>query len=283
MKHPVNIGKSQANIAPATLIWAISGRRYNTTSRQPASSTNSGMNEFLPRLYISIGSAFEHANLFNKSVVYKQKALQLARPMKDSLQLADILTNIGGSISISKNTTKPWRISSEGLVVAENIHSDIFIIQVMQDFADEPPSEKPRKSKGLRDRKGLILQEKSGNVFLEMECLRALMFFAEDNNQTDLSAKYTKEALTIAEANNMTDHLVELYEDYATDLARQHNYKAAYDYLMKYSILNDSIQGIDIQKQLQELDTKYLTAQKENQIVKLEKEKQTRNTLIYGS
>jgi two-component system NarL family sensor kinase len=51
---------------------------------------------------------------------------------------------------------------------------------------------------------------------------------------------------------------------------------------MKYSILNDSIQGVDIQKQLQELDTKYLTVQKEKQIVTLEKEKQTRNTLIYS-
>jgi two-component system NarL family sensor kinase len=115
-----------------------------------------------------------------------------------------------------------------------------------------------------------------------MECLKTLMFLAEDNNQPELSAKYTKQAMKIAEDNEMTDHLVELYEDYATDLARQHDYKAAYDYLMKYTIMNDSIQGVDVQKQLQELDTKYLTAQKEKQIVTLENEKQTRNTLIYG-
>ncbi len=280
--HQVNIGKSLNNIAASYTYMGNFTQAIQYYQQAASQFDKLGMKEFLPRLYISIGTAFEHANLFNKSVVYKQKALQLARPMKDSLQLADILTNIGGCYFNLKKYNEALAHFKEGLVVAEKIHSDIFITQAYAGLCRTNRLLKNLDEAWVYGQKGLDLARKSGNVFLELDCLRALMFLAEDANKLDLSAKYTKEALTIAEANNMTDHLVELYEDYATDLARQNNYKAAYDYLMKYSILNDSIQGIDIQKQLQELDTKYLTAQKENKIVTLEKEKQTRNTLIYG-
>jgi two-component system NarL family sensor kinase len=282
MKSAINVGKSQANIATSYVYlgnFREAIKHYQLSADQ---FEKLGMKEFLPRLYISIGTAFEHANLFHKAVVYKEKALLLARPMKDSLQLADILTNIGGSYFNLKQYEKGMAHFTEGLVIAQKIRSDIFVIQGYAGLCRIH-----RKLKNLEEareygEKGLVLARKTGNVFLEMECLRALMFVAEDSNNIELSAKYTEEALKIAEANDMTDHLVELYEDYATDLARRNNYKGAYDYLMKYSIMNDSIQGLDVQKQLQELDTKYLTAQKEKQIITLEKEKQTRNTLIYG-
>ena len=282
MKHEVNIGKSLANIATSHVYMGNFTEAIKYYQRSADQFEKLGMKEFLPRLYISIGSAFEHANLFDKSLVYKQKALQLARPMKDSLTLADILTNLGGCYFNLKRYKEGLAVYTEGLAVAQKIKSDIFVVQAYGGLC--------RVNRGLKKldiareygEKGLDLARKTGNVFLEMECLRALMFVAEDSNQPELSAKYTREALKIAEDNEMTDHLVELYEDYATDLARENNYKGAYDYLMKYTIMNDSIQGLDIQKQLQELDTKYLTAQKEKQIVTLEKEKQTRNTLIYS-
>lgn len=282
MKHDLNIGKSLANIAASYTYMGNFTEAIKYYQQSASQFDKLGMKEFLPRLYISIGTAFEHANLFNKSLIYKQKALQQARPMKDSLQLADILTNIGGCYFNLKRYDQALAHFKEGLTVAERIHSDIFVTQAYIGLCRVYRLLKDLDQSSVYGQKGLELARKSGNVFLELDCLRALMFLAEDSKRTDLSARYTKEALDIAESNNMTDHLVELYEDYATDLARQNNYKGAYDYLMKYSILNDSIQGIDIQKQLQELDTKYLTAQKEKQIVTLEKEKQTRNTLIYG-
>lgn len=282
LNHRVNIGKSLNNIAASYTYMGNFTEAIKYFQLSASEFDRLGMKEFLPRLYISIGSAFEQAKLFNKSLIYKQKALQLTRPMNDSLTLADILTNIGGCYFNLKRYEESLAHFQEGLVVAEKIHSDIFITQAYAGLCRTNRLLKNFDEAWGYGQKGLVLARKSGSVFLELDCLRALMFLAEDSKKYDLSAQYTKEALTIAESNDMTDHLVELYEDYATDLTRQNNYKGAYDYLMKYVILNDSIQGIDVQKQLQELDTKYLTAQKEKQIVTLEKEKQTRNTLIYS-
>ncbi|WP_215239548.1 tetratricopeptide repeat-containing sensor histidine kinase [Dyadobacter helix] len=282
MKHQVNIGKSLANIA-ASYTYMANFReaiRYNQLSADVFQKL--GKTEYLPRLYVNIGTAFEHANLLNKSLQYKQKALALARPMKDSLQLADILTTNGVCLSNLKRYKEGATHFKEGLAVAKAIGSDIYVIQAYAGLCRASRADKQLARAKEYGEEGLKLARKSGNVFLEIECLRALMFVAEDMNLPDLSAKLTAEALKIAEENEMTDRLVELYEDYATDMYRQENYKAAYDYLMKYSILDDSLQGIDVQKQLQELDTRYLTAQKENRIISLEKEKQARNTLIYS-
>ena len=282
MKNSVNIGKSFANIAASCTYMGnyAESIKYYQQSIDVFEKLN--IKEHLPHLYVNIGTSFEHANLFRKSLVYKQKALQLARPINDSLQLADILTNLAGCYLNLKNFQQSRNYYNEGLSVAQAIDSDIFVIQAYAGLC--------RTYRGLKDlnkakdfgEKGLELARKSKNVFLEMECLRALMFVSEDLQQPEQSAKYTAEALKIAEQNDMKDHLVEIYEDYAGDKAREKNYKAAYEYLDKYVVLNDSMQGESVQKQLQELDAKYLTAQKEKQIVSLEKEKQTRNTLIYG-
>ncbi|MCE6988270.1 sensor histidine kinase [Dyadobacter sp. CY323] len=282
MKNPLNVGKSLANIAVSYTYMGNFTESIKYYQQSADQLEKLGLTEYLPRLYINIGSAFEHANLFEKSLVYKQKALKLARPLKDSLMLADILTNIATCYLNLKRYPEATAHFNEGLAVANKIQSDIFVIQAYAGLCRTNRASKNLDKARSYGEMGLALARKSGNVFLKMECLRALMYVAEDSKQPELSARYTKEALDIAEANDMTDHLVELYEDYATDLERQGKHKAAYEYLMKYVMLNDSIQGIDVQKQLQELDTKYLTAQKEKQILTLEKDKQKRNTLIYS-
>ncbi|WP_229253681.1 ATP-binding protein [Dyadobacter sp. NIV53] len=282
MRNQSNVGKSLAYIAASYTYMGkfTEGIKYYQQSADIFEKE--GITKYIPSIYVNIGTAFEHANLFNKSLVYKQKALKLARTMNDSLQLADILTNLAGCLGNLKKHQESMALYREGLQVAQLVKSDVFIIQAFGGLC--------RANRGLKQlekaqnfgKMGLKLARKTSNVFLEMECLRALMFVAEDLGQPETSAKYTAEALKIAEENQMTDHLIELYEDYAHDKAREKNYKSAYEYLNKYIILNDSIQGKDVQKQLQELDTKYLTAQKEKQIITLEKENQTRNTLIYS-
>ncbi|WP_031528605.1 tetratricopeptide repeat-containing sensor histidine kinase [Dyadobacter crusticola] len=282
MKNPLNVGKALANIATSHTYMGNFTEAIKYYQQSADQFEKLGRKDYLPRLYVNIGAAFEHANLFEKSLGYKKKALELARPMKDSLQLADILTTLGTCYLNLKKYKEAVVHFNEGVAISQKIGSEIFVVQAYAGLCRAYRGFKnPGKAKEYGE-KGLALARKTGNVFLEMECLRALMFVAEDYKDPALSAKYTEEALKIAEENEMTDHLVELYEDYATDLSRQNKHKAAYEYLMKYVILNDSIQGLDVQKQLQELDAKYLTAQKEKQILTLEKEKQTRNTLIYG-
>lgn len=278
----IYIGKSLANIGASYSYLGKFTESIKYYQQAADIFEKEGRKEYIPQLYSNIGTAFEHANLFGKSYAYKQKALALARPLGDSLQLADLLTTLGLCLYNLKKYEQSIPHFNEGLAIAKAIKSDIFITQAYSGLCSSYRNLKQMDKAREFGEKGLALARKSNNVFLEMSCLRALMFIAEDQNRPEESAKYTAQALKIAEENEMQDHLVELYEDYAADLARQNNYKGAYDYLMKYKILNDSVQGKDVQNQLQELDAKYQTAQKEKQILSLEKDKEARNTMIYG-
>jgi two-component system NarL family sensor kinase len=282
IKDQIYIGKSLANIGTSYSYLGKFTESIKYYQQAADIFDKEGRKEYVPQLYSNIGTAFEHANLFSKSYVYKQKALALARPLGDSLQLADLLTTLGLCLYNLKKYEQSIPYFNEGLTIAKAIKSDIFITQAYSGLCSSYRNLKQMDKAREFGEKGLALARKSNNVFLEMSCLRALMFIAEDQNQPEESAKYTAQALKIAEENEMQDHLVELYEDYAADLARKNNYKGAYDYLMKYKILNDSVQGKDVQNQLQELDAKYQTAQKEKQILSLEKDKEARNTMIYG-
>ncbi|WP_254562463.1 tetratricopeptide repeat-containing sensor histidine kinase [Dyadobacter diqingensis] len=282
IKDQIYIGKSLANIGTSYSYLGKFTESIKYYQQAADIFDKEGRKEYAPQLYSNIGTAFEHANLFSKSYVYKQKALALARPLGDSLQLADLLTTLGLCLYNLKKYEQSIPYFNEGLTIAKAIKSDIFITQAYSGLCSSYRNLKQMDKAREFGEKGLALARKSSNVFLEMSCLRALMFIAEDQDRTEESAKYTAQALKIAEENEMQDHLVELYEDYAADLARKNNYKGAYDYLMKYKILNDSVQGKDVQNQLQELDAKYQTAQKEKQILSLEKDKEARNTMIYG-
>ena len=278
----IYIGKAFANIGASYTYLGNFTESIKYYQKAAAIFEKEGKNEYIPQLYSNIGAAFEQANLFSKSYVYKQKALALARPMGDSLQLADLLTNLGLCLFNLKKYQESIPYFNEGLKVAQAIQSDIFITQAYSGLCGSYRKLNQMDKAKEFGEKGLFLARKNNNVFMEMACLRALMFIAEDQQKPKESAKYTAQALKIAEKNDMKDHLVELYEDYAADMARANDYKSAYEYLQKYVILNDSIQGKEVQNQLQELDTKYQTAQKEKQIISLEKDKEARNTLIYS-
>lgn len=114
MKHPINIGKSLNNIAASYTYMGNFTEAIKYYQQSADIFEKIGKTEYVPRLYVNIGSAFEHANLFNKSLVYKQKALALARPMNDSLQLADILTNLAGCFFNLKDIKKVWPITRKG-------------------------------------------------------------------------------------------------------------------------------------------------------------------------
>lgn len=79
-------------------------------------------------------------------------------------------------------------------------------------------------------------------------------------------------------SNQRKNALLELSQTYY----QLNNPAEAYRYLTQFNALKDSLSENDTQLKLNDIDTKYQTAQKEKQILVLEQEKQRQNTLIYS-
>jgi len=73
-------------------------------------------------------------------------------------------------------------------------------------------------------------------------------------------------SLKIAQETHLLDIEVQAFQHMSGILAADNKFKSAYEHLYRYSTLKDSLKGEQVQKVLQEMETKYQTAQKEQQI-----------------
>jgi two-component system, NarL family, sensor kinase len=97
----------------------------------------------------------------------------------------------------------------------------------------------------------------------------------------DKSVSAFKESEAIGKANHLYQGIQFLYEAMATTLADQGDYKQAYQYYIRYMTIRDSVYNSEKSRQFIELETKFQSEVKQNQILKLMSEKRERNNLIY--
>ncbi|HRP56283.1 tetratricopeptide repeat protein [Agriterribacter sp.] len=90
----------------------------------------------------------------------------------------------------------------------------------------------------------------------------------------DSAIHYSLHALALVKEIGSKPMLKDVYENLANIYAAQENFSKAYGYHVLYSKITDTLLGEQKARQLNELQTKYETAEKNRQIILLEKEKQ---------
>ena len=100
--------------------------------------------------------------------------------------------------------------------------------------------------------------------------------------QYDKSTKSYDESLKIGIENNSLDGVQFLYESMAQTFASAKDYKSANEYYIKYMTVKDSVSNMQKIKELNELETKYQSEKKENEIIKLTTQKREKNLQLYA-
>lgn len=102
--------------------------------------------------------------------------------------------------------------------------------------------------------------------------------------------RYLTEAATMAKAANNRETLADVYMQLHEAYAKGGNYTKAYQYSIAFFSLKDSIYGVEKDKNLRELSTRYETEKKESLIQSLTQEKQItqlqserKTVLLYGT
>lgn len=103
------------------------------------------------------------------------------------------------------------------------------------------------------------------------------------------SLRYLNEAKEISIANQDNEGMSDIYFELQKDYFKINDFRNAYLYLQKYTQLKDSLFNIEKNKSIQELNTKYETEKKDNQIKTLAQQQQItklasnqKTTLIYS-
>jgi two-component system NarL family sensor kinase len=110
-------------------------------------------------------------------------------------------------------------------------------------------------------------------VYSEVEYLSGIgsCFYMEKNYiEAD---KYLQQAKKLAEENNMLGSQYGLYATSAYNYYRLKRYKPAYDNLLYYHRLKDSVAGVALKQKIAEMDELYQSEKKQQEITQLQKEK----------
>lgn len=109
---------------------------------------------------------------------------------------------------------------------------------------------------------------------VETSCLISLANISNQENKLNEAIGYLNDAQRLSVENEFTHKMVEILELKVSVLQKLNKYKEAFDSQSLLLALNDSLKNVSTSAKIDEINTKYETEKKEQQIAQLEKENQ---------
>ena len=224
-----------------------------------------------------IAIVYNQSNQYKKSKEYNLKALEIAVKAKDSTFLSILYNGLGVTLKNQDSIKKALSYFEKSLTIAEKTNNlrvmgfqyrNIGTIHVLNnDYKKaEPLLEKALNIRRQMNNKTTIGGSLSdlANVYIE-------------TNRLDKAEKYLNEAISIFKENKSISNENTMYYYLSTLEAKRGNGEKALETIDKYYTTRDSLQNIELQEKLNDIDVKYQTEKKDKTIIenelKLEKSK----------
>ena len=230
--------------------------------------------------YQNIGVIYLEQKNYRLALNYMSKAAQTYNEYNNINDLAGVFTNIGLIYNNMNDTAAALSYYGQAI----NLYTQI-------DYKDGIATVNLNKAEILfkagfyNDAELLTLQaleifNKTGYKTGAFNCNMQLSRIYSVKRQHQKAINLAHKALNLNNANQSLKHLVIGYNILSQNYQAIGNYSKAYYYLKKYTEINDSIFSLEKNKQINELQTKYETAKKENKIIILQKNEKIKNIEI---
>lgn len=206
------------------------------------------------------------STLFEKSAEYGKIAIQMARELGDSLLLSDNLNVTALAYNNLERVNEAYLYAAESEKISKALGLTSNYAQALSMLA------KFERKNGNYERAitlaetAVTLQKKLGSVMGAIIELKELALCYQYAGKYREALDVIQESIDLAGSQDMAYILDGLYinkGDYLYTLGR---FKEAYDYLLMGHQLADSLRGIDMKNQINELELKYETDRKEQEI-----------------
>jgi diguanylate cyclase (GGDEF)-like protein len=268
----------------------------------------------------TLGSIFWAENQYDKALEKFLSALKIQEAQNDSASIACTLNNIGLIFFSTGDTDSAIEYFSRALSIWDKLDNqrDAAIAKVnmanMYGLSEEYEKSieyflsSLKNSEEIGDERlsGIILtniaisyynlynNEKAEEFFNKAltltkknddkgNIIRAYIYLGsifKDMGNYNLALEKENEALQIAEEINDFFQIKYIYEEIADIYAQMNDFEKALHYHIRYKEINDSLFNIEKSEQITEMETKYETEKKEQQIVLLEKDNTIANMEI---
>lgn len=215
----------------------------------------------------NVGVIFQQMQQFDKAFEYYSKAVKYAEIVKDSSILCHALINLGAVLNDLGKVEESFQVHKRVLNIATEIES-YYALQITNiNIADYYKNKKQYDKAIVYGQKSLYFAIKASTPLEIADIQRRLgdLYILTGNYTT--AKVFLEEALQKSRQLDSKDLSCSIYDSLNKLYAATGNYKEAYRYLLLSKNLNDSILGENQIKTINELEVKYQTAQKDQQLV----------------
>ncbi len=240
-----------------------------------------------------LGLVYYYMEVFDKSLAYHQKAFDIYQDRHDTPSIAKVLSHLGTlhssrhfceprteaerlidfktAISYFEKSISQYAVTGDERGIANGNQS----IAAVYNQMDQPGTalgfiqKSIDFSRHVNDPEGI-----SGALYTLGKTYYRL-------KEYDKSIQAFRESEKIGLEHNLTGGIQYLYEALAMPYYATGDYKNAYYCYIKYMTIRDSVYNSEKSRQIIELETRYQSQIKENQILRLTSEKRRRNNIVY--
>ncbi|MBI4929627.1 MAG: tetratricopeptide repeat protein [Bacteroidetes bacterium] len=234
----------------------------------------------------TIGTIYQVQSNFPKALEYLNQSLTIAKELDSKSGMSACLSNIGQVYQSMGDCEKTLYYNSEALKVDETMDdkhdlalglNNVGVAYAMNCSVTGFPNLE----------KALEYFQKAYDVYLQINELEGMAMslnniahiYLEQKDYT-ASIEISQKALTIAMDIGSKEDVRDAYENLSRSYNETNDFKNAYEFHKLYSDMKDSLLNEESSKQITEMQTKYETEKKEQQITLLNKDKELQDAQL---
>jgi two-component system NarL family sensor kinase len=221
----------------------------------------------------NLARQYENLGLYQKSFDYGKQSYKEAVAMGDSALVASGLHIMAFAALSLGREAEALGYCRRVARIAREVEDPVLLVFALNNIAVMSYWEQPATA-GKMMQEALTVAQGSGDLFGEIAALQGLARFSIWSRRFSQAEQYANNALEKAQQENMNDEVAACYLLLSDIALATGKTKSHFDLRRHFFYMSDTLTNNQLVHATQELETKYETAQKEQQIVSLQQEKE---------
>jgi len=226
-----------------------------------------GNTEDLGTAYNNVGLMHYQLGDYNKALVYYEKALKIKKKLNDKEGIALLYNNIAIIYYFKSDIDKCMKYFKTALKIWEKNGNKRRAAMVLSNLGELYLEVGLNKNAINYLEECIVLYEDLKDFYNVVSIKKLIGKVYFEGSDFKNAEKYYNEALKLSLTIGVSKETIDLYSNIASLDSVKGNFKSAYLNIIKYNNLNDSLFSVERKKAFDELQTKYETEKKEQQIL----------------
>lgn len=221
---------------------------------------NTRDSSILIQVYSNLGSSWMQKGVFDKSLLYMQKAEHIATRTRDTLMLIDIYINQGLVLTETHDSSKAIQCLKMARAMLEKHPQNKSLKFVYYAMGN---AQSDMNAALLDYRSALAYDSTSGIAAALYQAIGSIYYRQKNFRQAE---PYYLKAQDICERKGLVVHRIANYSALSSIYEHLGLYEKAYRFQVAYANLNDSLQSVTKAREVNQLELKYKTAEREKEL-----------------